>query len=153
MALTDAPQEPPRRRRSGLEAVLPYTTVVLIIVAGWVAWIFYQRHQSNVAAQRALQQKQEEKRKQVVDEVYGSGEIRFLAFSADSGLLRRGESTELCYGVVNATTLKLNPPVEPVKPSYHHCLEIAPKTTTTYTLTADDGKGHTKSESLTVRVR
>lgn len=151
MAITDNPN--PRRRRSPLEAVLPYTTVALLIVAGWVAWTFYQRHESNVAAQRALEQKQEAARKRVVDEVYGSGEIRFLGFSADRGLLKRGESTELCYGLVNAKTLTLNPPVEPVAPSYHHCVEIAPKTTTTYTLTADDGKGHTKSESLTVRVK
>jgi hypothetical protein len=150
MALTDNPNP---RRRSPLEALLPYTTVALIIVAGWVAWIFYQRHESNVAAQRALQEKQEAARKHVVDEVYGSGEIRFLGFSADRGLLSRGESTELCYGIVNAKTLTLNPPVEPVAPSYHHCVEITPKTTTTYTLTADDGKGHTKSESLTVRVK
>ena len=150
MALTDNPNP---RRRSPFEAVLPYTTVALIIVAGWVAWTFYQRHESNVAAQRALEQKQEAARKHVVDEVYGSGEIRFLGFSADRGLLNRGESTELCYGIVNAKTLTLNPPVEPVTPSYHHCVEIAPKTTTTYTLAADDGKGHTKSESLTVRVK
>lgn len=150
MALTDNPNP---RRRSPLEALLPYTTVALLIVAGWVAWTFYQRHESNVAAQRALEQKQEAARKHVVDEVYGSGEIRFLGFSADRGLLNRGQSTELCYGIVNAKTLTLNPPVEPVAPSYHHCVEITPKTTTTYTLTADDGKGHTKSESLTVRVK
>jgi hypothetical protein len=54
--------------------------------------------------------------------------------------------------VTNAKTLKLDPPVAEIKPAYRHCLEIAPTKTTTYTITADDGKGHTKSESLTVRV-
>ena len=42
--------------------------------------------------------------------------------------------------------------MEDIKPSYHHCVEIAPKKTTTYTITADDGAGHTKSLSLEVKV-
>lgn len=153
MALTDIPNEPQRKKRSALGSLLPYTTVALVIVALWVAWTFYSRYQSNRAAQRAIETKQEEARKRVVDEVYGSGEIRFLTFTADNGQLRRGETTELCYGVVNAKEVKIDPPLEPIKPSYHHCLEIAPKKTTTYTITADDGAGHSKSESLTIQVK
>jgi hypothetical protein len=59
----------------------------------------------------------------------------------------------LCYGVVNAKAVKVDPPVEQLKPSAHHCFEIAPKKTTTYTITADDGAGHTKSEALTIQVK
>ena len=50
--------------------------------------------------------------------------------------------------------MKLTPPVgEDVKPMYHHCIEIAPKKTTTYTMTAYDAKGNNKSVSLTVQVK
>ena len=154
MAFTDAPNDPPRRPRSGLAAVLPYTTVLLILALLYVAWTFYSRRESNRKAQAHIQAKKEEARKRVVDTIYGSGEVKFSTFGADSGLLHRGETTELCYGVVNATSVKIDPPVaRDLKPSYHHCLEIAPKTTTTYTITADNGKGDNKSESVTVRVQ
>ena len=145
--------QPERPSQSRVRALLPYTTVALIIAALYVAWTFYSRYESNRRAHEALQSSKEEARKRVVDQIYGAGEIRFTTFGADSGVLRRGESTELCYGVVNAKTVKLNPPVEQAKPSYHHCVEVAPKTTTTYTITAEDGRGNTKSESITIQVR
>ncbi len=153
MAITDSPNPPERRTGSHLEKLLPYTTIAIIIAALYVAWTFYSRYESNQRAVQQIQAEREAARKRVVDQVYGSGEIRFNAFSADSGFLKRGETTELCYSVVNAKNVKLDPPVEPIKPSYHHCVEIAPKKTTTYTITADDGAGHSKSESLTIRVQ
>jgi hypothetical protein len=152
MAITDSPTPHAPRRKSPWEAVLPYTTVAVIIAALYVAWTFYSRHESNKRAVERIQAEREAARKRVVDQIYGSGEVRFTTFGADSGVLKRGETTQLCYGVVNAKNVKLDPPVEQIKPSYHHCLEIAPKKTTTYTLTADDGAGHAKSETLTIRV-
>ena len=154
MAITDAPPPPPERpRRSKLEGLLPYTTVAVIIAALYVAWTFYSRYESNKQAVERIQAQREAARKRVVDQIYGSGEIRFTAFTADNGVLQRGQTTQLCYGVVNAESVTLNPAVEPIKPSYHHCVEIAPKQTTTYTLTAKDAAGHSKSESLTIRVQ
>ncbi len=156
MAITDVPdtpREPTKAPRSALRKLLPFTTAGVLIAALYVAWTFYSRHQSDVAAQQTAAAKEQARRERTVNAVFGSGEILFSIFSADSGLLKRGERTELCYGVENAKTVKLDPPVAQIKPSYRNCLEIAPKTTTTYTITADDGKGHTKSESLTVRVQ
>ena len=153
MALTDPPPESAKKRGFGLEKLLPFTTVGVIIAALYVGWTFYSRHQSEVDAQRAAAAKQQEQRERTVKAVFGSGEILFTTFSADKGLLARGDHTQLCYGVENVKTVKLDPPVATLKPTYRNCLEIAPQKTTTYTITADDGKGHTKSESLTVQVR
>ena len=125
----------------------------MIIAALYVAWTFYSRNQANRAAMEAVQKKRAEENKQYVSQVYGSGEVKFIAMSADSGVLAPGQTTQLCYGVVNAKAVKVDPPVEQLKPSAHHCFEIAPKKTTTYTITADDGAGHSKSESLTIQVR
>lgn len=152
MALTDVPNQAPQPRKSGLRAVLPYTTTLLILAILYVAWTFYSRAQRDREAQAAIQAKQDAERKRVDNQIFGSGEVSFSTFGADKGLLHRGEKTELCYGVVNATAVKLDPPIADIKPSYHHCVEIAPTKTTTYTITADDGKGNHKSESLTVRV-
>lgn len=153
MSLTDLPEQPEQPPRSPLRALLPYTTAALIVAALYVAWTFYSRYESNRKAQEAIQAEKEQARKRVVEQIYGSGEIKFTTFGADSGVLKRGETTQLCYGVVNAKTVKLDPPVEQAKPTYYHCVEIAPKTTTTYTITAADGKGNSKSQSITVQVK
>ena len=153
MALTDVPQEPGKAAGSALSKILPYTTVAMIVAALYVAWIFYSRHESDVEAQKAAAAKQQEQRERTVRAVFGSGEIRFSTFSAGSGNLKRGEHTQLCYGVENATKVTLDPPVAPVKPTYMNCLEIAPKTTTTYKITASDAAGHSQSQSLTVHVQ
>jgi hypothetical protein len=153
MSLTDAPEEPKRKQKSGLSAVLPYTTVALIIAALYVAWTFYSRYESNKKAQAEIEAKKTEADKRVAEQIFGSGEVKFTTFGATSAVLRHGESTQLCYGVVNAKTVKLDPPVEEAKPTYHHCLDVTPEKTTTYTITAEDAKGNRKSESITVQVK
>ncbi len=154
MALTDAPPpDPVKPPGFGLRKLLPFTSIGVLIAILYVAWTFYSRHQSDVAAEHAAAAKEQERRERTVSAVFGSGEILFSTFSADTGLLKRGDHTQLCYGVENAKTIKLDPPIAEVKPTYRSCIEIAPKKTTTYTITADDGKGHAKSQSLTVRVQ
>ena len=153
MPLAEAPEEREPERRSTLQRMLPFTTVAIVIAALYVGWTFYSRYESNRQSEQAIQAQREEARKRQVEQIYGSGEIKFTTFGADSGVLARGETTQLCYGVLNAKTVKLDPPVEQAKPSYHHCVEIAPKKTTTYTITASDEKGNSKSESITVQVK
>ncbi len=133
--------------------MIPYTTVLMIIVALWVAWIFYSRRAENAKAEAELQAKQAQAQKDAADFVLQHGELTFTTFEAADGTLKRGQTTELCYGVVNAKSVKLDPPVEQLKPSIRHCMDIAPKKTTVYTITAADGAGHTKSASLTVHVK
>ena len=136
-----------------MRKILPYTWILVLIAAGYVGWVFYSRHQRNSAAEAEIARKKQEEAARVNSLIFGNGEIQFTTFSADSGVLRRGQSTELCYGVVNAVRVELDPPIEPAKPTYRHCIEIAPKKTTTYTIKATDAKGNTKSASLTVQVR
>jgi hypothetical protein len=156
MSLLDSPGEkatPAPSSETPLKKLLPFTSVALIIAALYVAWTFYSRHASDRAAAEQIAAHQQEARQRVVDQVFGDGAVKFVAFGADSAVLKRGESTQLCYGVVNAKTVTMDPPVEALKPSYRHCLQIAPSKTTTYTVAADDGKGHKQSESVTIHVR
>lgn len=126
--------------------------MAFLVAALYVGWTFYSRHDANRHAQEELDAKQAAARKRVVDQIYGSGEIRIPTFLADNGVLKLGQTTHLCYGVVNAVSVKLDPPVEALKPTYRHCIEIAPKKTTTYTLTAVNAAGKSKSVSLQIRV-
>ncbi len=66
--------------------------------------------------------------------------------------LAKGATSKLCYGVVNAKTVALDPPVERVWPALTRCIEIKPAHTTTYTLTATDEGGHSTQQSATVEV-
>ncbi len=136
-----------------MRSVLHYTWIAVVIAALYVAWVFYARHERQKAAEAALARQKQEQAERVNKLIFGSGEIQFTTLSADTGVLRRGQSTELCYGVVNAIRVEIDPPIEQAKPTYRHCIEIAPAKTTTYTIKATDAKGNTKSESLTVQVK
>ena len=143
-----APKEP-----SALRTVLRYSWISVVLAALYVAYILYSRHERDVAAQAEVAKQKQQEAQRVDNLIFGSGEIQFTTFHADAGVLQRGQSTELCYGVVNAVRVELDPPIEQAKPTYRHCLEISPKTTTTYTLKATDAKGKTKSASITVQVK
>ncbi|MFL6449354.1 MAG: hypothetical protein ACJ746_16980 [Bryobacteraceae bacterium] len=154
MALTDTTGAPPPKRESILPLLLRITTVGVIIAGLYVGWTFYSRHQRAQETEQAIQKKQDDQRKRVADQIFGSGEIKFSTFSISTSVLKPGETTQLCYGVVNATRVKLDPaPPEPLKPSYRHCFDIAPRKTTTYTITASNDKGESQSQSLTLRVQ
>ena len=91
-------------------------------------------------AEARIEAQKQEARERTLHTVFGDGEIKFSQFTIDTQSLKRGE------------TAKLDPPIEQLKPTYLHCMDISPKVTTKYTITAEDGKGHSKSESLTLPV-
>lgn len=135
--------------------VFKYSWLGLAIVALGIACIFYVRWQTNRdidarAAQKAAAEQRKNAARSV--ELMGGSKFDILNFYAAPGALRRGDSFQLCYGVSNAASVKLDPPVGSVWPSLSRCLSVTPKKTTTYTLTAADSAGHTKTASLTVTV-
>ena len=153
MAFLDQPQNTRSGARSPLRSLLPYTTALLIVAALYVAWVLYSRYDRNRRAEAEMEAKKAQAEKDIYDTVSAHGELSFTTFEAATGVLRPGETTQLCYGVVNAASVKIDPPVEQIKPSYRHCMDISPRKTTTYTITASDSAGHTKSVSLTVQVK
>ena len=118
----------------------------------WTAWTLYSRYQGSAEAERQLQQKQAEADRKLV-QAFGGDQLTILGFNAAAGEVPAGGRVVLCYGVSNASQVKIEPGVEPIKPALSHCLEVFPRKTTTYTLKAEDGKGNSRSASLTVRVR
>lgn len=83
---------------------------------------------------------------------YGGSDLRILQFYARDGHLVEGRSTVLCYGVLNAKSLRVDPPVDGVSPALNRCVEVAPLHDTRYTLTAEGADGKTVSESFTLAV-
>ena len=113
----------------------------------------YSRHQATVQAARAAEEQKAEAQKRVNEHIFGSGEVTFSTLELADATITPGQTTQLCYGVVNATAVKIDPPIEQLKPSSRHCLDISPKKTTTYTITALGANGTSKSLPVTIRVK
>lgn len=83
---------------------------------------------------------------------YGDS-VKILQFYARTREIAPGEKTLLCYGVVNATEVRLDPPVEKMWPSLSRCFEVTPDKSTRYTLTAEGAKNTKVSESIEIAVK
>lgn len=116
--------------------------LLTLLYLGWVLW---QRHTSQAAVPRKPAE---------VDPLakYG-GQVEIVQFYSGNGAIVLGGKTQICYGVVNAKEVRLDPPVEKVWPSLSRCFDVRPAKTTHYTLTAEaaDHKAVTASLDIVVQ--
>ena len=144
--------DPNREPYTGFRNPLLYTSLLLAIAALYVGWVFFSRRQDRREfEEKAAAKKRDEDRRAV--EMMGGNRFEILTFYATPGAIHRGETAQVCYGVSNTKTVRLEPQSNPVWPSLARCVDVAPKKDTTYTLTIEDGKGNTKTATLTVQVR
>jgi len=80
---------------------------------------------------------------------YGTS-VKILQFYTTKHTVKAGETVVVCYGAVNAKSLRLDPPVEPVWPALSRCFNLKPSKTTRFTLTAEGADHKTASESLEI---
>ena len=147
--------DPQPESRPARKNPLLYSSIAVAIALLYVGWVFFSRWlESRTTEQKtkveATQKQRENDRVSV--ELLGGKEFAIQMFYASPGVIHRGESTRLCYGVANAKTVKLEPQSNPVWPSHSRCVEVAPTKTTTYTLTIEDAAGNTKSQTVEVKV-
>jgi hypothetical protein len=149
------PDDPNRKPFSGFRNPLLYTSALLIIVLVYVGGTFYVRRQQNREIEQrnaAATAAKERRNDEVTVEQLGGNEFKILNFYATPSVVHSGEPVQLCYGVSNAKTVKLEPQTNPVWPSVSRCVDVTPKKTTEYTLTIEDGNGNSKTSTLTVQV-
>jgi hypothetical protein len=118
---------------------------VLVVLAGlYSGWVLWQRHRAQASPPAPA----------AVDPLakYG-GDVKILQFYTSTPAITKGSKALLCYSVINATGVRLDPPVERVWVSTNRCFEVVPEHTTRYTLTAEGGNHKTVSESLEVVIR
>jgi hypothetical protein len=129
---------------------------IVAIVVLYMAYTFWSRWQENqdlAAKQKAAQAAEQRDQAQKTYDTLGGSEFKIISFYASPGVIHRGDTVDMCYGVSNAKSVKLDPPDANVWPSTDRCMQISPTKTTTYTFTADDGKGNTKTATLTIEVK
>ncbi len=136
-----------------IRKLLPFTSAALVVAILYVGWIFFSRWQeARDLRAKVAQQQADDARKTV--EAYGNGSMKVLNFTISPGVIRRGDTGTLCYGVSNAKTVEIDPkPEGGVWPSLNRCVEISPTKATTYTLTVTDAQGQTQKQALTVQVQ
>jgi hypothetical protein len=140
-------------RRTGFRIYLIVSVVAFLFVGLYIGWVFYSRWESNQSIAEKEAEKQRAKDQQTF-EMMGGNRFDILVFAADPPIVRVGEKSSLCYSVSNAKAVKIEPEAEePVWPAYSRCVYVSPRKDTTYTLTIEDGAGHTKSATVEIGVR
>jgi len=135
-----------------IRKILPYTTVLVVLVALYTAYTFYSRRtDADLISRQQTEKKLEADRDSIAR--MGGTSLKITSFYANPPLVAKGKPAELCYGVINGTSVALDPPVESVSPSLGRCFPVSPKQTTQYKLTARDAAGHSVEQAVDVTVR
>lgn len=153
--LTDS-QPPDEKPKNVFRNPLLYSSALVALVLLVVGWIMVSRWlESSRVEQRTREEQAQKKREKDLRDIesLGGNELAIQSFYAAPGAIHHGESTQLCYDVSNAKTVKLEPPVAPVWPSHSRCIPVSPKRNTTYTLTIADASGNTKTATLQVTIQ
>ena len=125
--------------------------VASAVAVASTAWIFTGRLVDHRKMEQGIARKAARPTPEF-DRIYGDDTLKILQFYAREGEVAPAQKTLLCYSVLHATAVRLEPPVEVLGPALNHCLEIAPARTTSYTLTAEGAAGAKLTQSVTVRV-
>jgi hypothetical protein len=135
--------------RKRILVIMPAFVLIAAIYAGW---IFYSRWSVARDTQRATAAHELERARKDV-EMNGGTRLKITMLYATQGTVHKGQPAQICYGVVNAKNIAFDPPVADVWPSMNRCVDVSPSKSTTYTLTADDGAGHSDKAQIEVQVK
>jgi hypothetical protein len=137
--------------RQGISTYTIVSLVVFGLAVAYVVGVFYMRwHGNRVIEERAAETERSHDEKVV--QAMGGDRFEILNFYANPAVIQRGDSTTLCYSVSNAKSVTLQPQSNAVWPAFERCVSVSPKKTITYTFTATDASGNTKSATAMVVV-
>jgi hypothetical protein len=153
--LADQKPLPPPKTRTIFKNPLLYSSLLVGIALLVVGWILFSRWRENLSIERRTREERSQKQLEndrVALEQFGGKDLAIQSFYASPGAIHKGDSAQLCYGVANAKSVKLEPQPNAVWPSYARCVSVSPAKSITYTLTVSDSSGNTKTQSLQVKV-
>ncbi|MGB0034656.1 MAG: hypothetical protein WBP79_04185, partial [Candidatus Acidiferrales bacterium] len=108
--------DPDRKPFSGFRNPLIYTSTLVVLATVYAGGMLYMRKQEK----RQIEEKAREHKRIEAKEAFeslGGDQFGILNFYVMPGFIRRGESAQLCYGVSNAKSVKLEPQSGQVWPS------------------------------------
>ncbi len=119
--------------------------VPVLVIVFYTGWIFWQRHPAWPSAKPARIERDPMA-------AYGKS-VKILQFYTTTREIAPGEKAIICYGVVNATAVRLDPPVERLWPAVSRCFDVTPAKSTRYTITAEGAEHTTVAESIEIAVK
>ena len=128
------------------------TALILAVAFVYLGGIFYSRRRDRQDFVRRLEEPKAAQDRAIVD-AHGGKKLTVLSFYATPGTVRPGARAQLCYGVSNARSVRIEPPVPNVWPSFSRCVEVSPAADTEYRLIAEDAEGNTATAATAIRVR
>ena len=142
----DATFTPVEERRRPAPFVIA-ATAVSVLFLGWVLFSRGPAATQTAVPAAAISQK-------TTDAVafYGNGQLKVLSFYASPVEVRRGSRALVCYGVSNASAVRIEPALGETWPSTSRCLEVTATKDTEYKMTAQDSAGHEEVRSLSLKV-
>ena len=133
-----------------MRQVFLFVQMAAIVVVAYTALVIVNRR---IADRQSEQQRQHPAIPAEFERAYGGSEVKIVQIYSREGTLFEGSTTVLCYGLANARSVRIEPPVEGVSVSLNRCVEVAPERDTRYTLTAEGNDGHVVSQSFVLKVR
>jgi hypothetical protein len=121
--------------------------VVVALAVAYAGWTFLSRALSEYRLRRYVDSEQTRRNAEFL-RVYGGTAVKILQFYSRDLRATEGTNSVLCYGVINAKSIRMEPPVEGVTPSLNKCVEVTPTKDTRYTLIAEGSDGQLVSESF-----
>src|SRR5690349_13697699 len=105
-----------------MKALVRIMWVPVLLSLLYMGWVFWQRHNEATQPRPARAER---------DPLAAYGKtLKILQFYTGAGEIAAGGKALLCYGVVNATAVRLDPPVESVWPAVSRCFDVKPSKTT-----------------------
>jgi len=134
-----------------MRRVVRYMLVATAIAVTYTAWVMVGRYLENRRLEEGDQRRRAAAMQALPPELSGS-ELKILSFYAVPAELRQGEKAQICYGVLNARSVRMEPDIEKLRPTLSRCFDVNPRATTRYTLTAEGYDGRLISESFVLRL-
>jgi len=129
--------------------VLPFLTFLIVAAALYDGWVFYSRWDNARQAQHRRDEKEAEEARRTLELI---GHLKIDGFYAVPGVIGRGQPARLCYSVLDAKTVRIEPAVKELYPALSYCFEVSPRKSTEYKLFAEDGAGHSVTATTTLTV-
>jgi hypothetical protein len=116
----------------------------------YLGFVFVSRHPSALAP-KARPDPEWARRQAEFDRVYGGSDLKIIQFYSVAAEVPAGAPATICYGVLNAKSVRIEPPVDGVGVSINRCVQVVPRKDTKYTLFATGSDGAVLSQSIVVR--
>ena len=134
-----------------IRRLLPFLSVGIFLALVVDGWIFYSRWDRDREAESVRVEKEAQQARRTLD-LMGGTDLKILNWYVSPGTIHRGAPASLCYSVVGAKTVRMEPAVKELYPAFSHCVQVSPRADTEYKLFAEDSAGHTTTASLTLKV-